>query len=562
MHDNNYLLDILIILTGIVVIIPIFKRLKLGTVPGYLFAGILIGPFGIGFITQVEDIRHIAEFGVVFLLFLIGIELKPTRLWLMRGTVFGLGAAQVLLTGAVISLIIYSFNFGSSASIIVGFGLALSSTAFVLQILTEKKELETTYGNTSLSILLFQDLAVIPLLLLVSFLSATSTSFFQGAELKVLFALIGIGTLILFGKYVLNHLFHMVAASRSTEVFMAAALLLVLGISYLTEEFGLSMALGSFLAGLLLADSNYRHQVVADIQPFRGILLGLFFMSIGMSVDLSLFLQKWQLILLLVISLVLIKVVVLWLLCTVFNIQKSDRIQVSLLLSQSGEFGFVIFALALSTGIIQDNVYQILVMLIALTMMLTPFMAHLSRRIKNMITTEGTFDELPQLKAGQDRVIIAGLGRVGRRVVKTLNLASISYTALDNNPSKVLRAKKLGFNVFYGDALRADVLETLGINDTSILVITFKQEKEVERLVRIVLEHFPDTRIFVRARDRGECERLLGAGANLAISEVLEAGLELGGAVLKSRGMDDDEIQDLLQDVRQDYYVQVSDQDT
>ena len=555
MGNEDILIDILAILAAAVVIVPVFKRFRIGSILGYLVAGVFLGPWGLAIITNIEEMQQIAEFGVVFLLFIIGIELKPSRLWLMRHTIFGLGLAQVLITGSLISSIALLFNQPLTISIIIGFGLSLSSTAFGLQILTEKSQLGSHSGRNAFSVLLFQDLAAIPLLMLVSFF-AKESSIVQGIELAILETLVTIAAIFLVGRFLINPILHQVASSNNSELFTAATLLLILGISWLTDQVGLSMALGAFLAGLMLADSNYRHQIVADIQPFRGILLGLFFMGVGMSINFGLLKTSWALVLLLVFSLIIIKIIVLWALCRVLKANNNDSIHTSLILSQSGEFGFVIFSLAAMNGVITSDLYQILALIIALTMVTTPLMAYISQRF----TIHPYMKDNPHHIRDRDQdsdnrfIIIAGFGRVGRRVAKTLKEADTKYLALDRNPERVAWARKNKFDVFYGDILRGNVLKAVGIDNASMIVIALDNPKHIKHLVKIIRQRYPDIPILARAKDRKHSEELRELGVSIAISELFETGLQLGSAVLEAKGIEESEIQNLLHNIRESYY--------
>ncbi len=330
MTETDYLADILILLAAAIIAVPVFRRLGFGSVLGYLAAGVIVGPWGLGFIDRIEEIRHIAEFGVIFLLFIIGIELAPARLWTMRRMVFGLGTAQVMVTGLAIAGLALLFGLSPRTAIITGFGLALSSTAFGLQILTERGEMGTKYGHTAFSVLLLQDLAVVPLLTLVSLLAA-DTTLLEGLEFAILEAVIVIVAVILTGRFFLSPVLRLVATSRTSEVFTAAALFAVLGTAWLMEAAGLSLALGAFLAGLMMADSHYRHQVIADIEPFRGILLGLFFMGVGMSIDFGLLREQGVLFAGLLLGLLLMKTVILWVLCRLMGVGTPDATRVSLI---------------------------------------------------------------------------------------------------------------------------------------------------------------------------------------------------------------------------------------
>ncbi len=555
MTETHYLADILILLGAAIIAVPLFQRLGLGTVLGYLAAGAMVGPWGFRFIDQVEEIRHIAEFGVIFLLFIIGIELKPARLWAMRRMVFGLGTAQVMLTGLVIAGLAMLLDQSPRTAVIIGFGLALSSTAFGLQILNERGEMGTVHGRTAFSVLLLQDLAVVPLLTLVSLLAA-DTTLLEGIEFAILEAVLIITLVILVSRFFLAPLLRLVATSRTAEVFTAAAVFAVLGTAWLMEMAGLSLALGAFLAGLMMANSHYRHQVIADIQPFRGILLGLFFMSVGMSVDFGLLGRQPVMILGLVLGLLLIKSAILWALCRFMGVGSPDATRASLLLSQSGEFGFVLFGLAAISGVLEVELFQLLTLLVALTMVTTPLMAklgeHLNRRLARATDRHDISTE--HLDSGQPHVIIAGFGRVGRRISRILQAAEVPYLAIDNNPDRVLDGRRDGYSVFYGDASQVDVLKAAGAGQAGALVCTLDNPLPALRLVSILRQHYPDIVIHARGRDWQHCEELLKAGATIAISETLEASLQIGAAVLATMGIFEEDAAALIESLRRKYY--------
>mgnify|MGYP001813397927 FL=1 len=555
MTETHYFADILILLAAAIIAVSVFRRLGLGSVLGYLFAGAVVGPWGLGFIDRIEEIRNIAEFGVIFLLFIIGIELKPARLWEMRHMVFGLGTAQVVVTGLVICGVALLLNQPLKTAIIIGFGLALSSTAFALQILNERGEIGESHGRTAFSILLLQDLAVVPLLTLVSLL-AVETPLLEGLELALLEAVLVIVFVILAGRYLLSPVLRLVAVSRTAEVFTAAALLAVLGTAWLMEEAGLSLALGAFLAGLMMAESSYRHQVIADIQPFRGILLGLFFMAVGMSIDFGLLGRHGAVIAGLVIALLLIKSVILWVLCRLMGVSSADATRVALLLSQSGEFGFVIFGLATISGILADHYFHILTLLVALTMAMTPLMANLGEYIHRRMTSEADRHDVSteHIEPGQPHVIIAGFGRVGRRVSRILQAMNVPYLAIDSDPDRVLDGRRDGFSVFYGDASKVDVLKAAGAGQASALVCTLDQVGPAVNLVRILRQQYPDITVHARGRDRRHCEQLLKAGATRAISETLESSMQIGAAVLDTMGILEEDAAALIESIRMEYY--------
>jgi monovalent cation:proton antiporter-2 (CPA2) family protein len=555
MTEAHYIVDILVLLTAAVVAVPVFQRLGLGSVLGYLAAGGIVGPWGFGLIDQVEKIQTIAEFGVIFLLFSIGIELKPVRLWAMKHMVFGLGGAQVILTGLVIIGLALLFGLSLRSAVIIGFGLALSSTAFGLQILTERKEIGTHYGRTAFSVLLFQDLAVVPLLMLVSLLAA-ETSLLQGVEFALLQAVLVVVLVILAGRFLLSPVLRLVAISRAAEVFTAAVVLAVLGAAWLMKEVGLSMALGAFLAGLMFADSHYRHQVIADIQPFRGILLGLFFMGVGMSIDFGLLGRQGVLFAGLVLGLLLTKSVILWILCRLMGVGGLDAARVSLLLSQSGEFGLVVFGLATINGILPIDLFNTLTLLVVLSMMATPLIAifgdHLNMRWNG--TTDQHDVSTNHIDAELPHVIIAGFGRVGRRVAKILQTCNVPYLVIESNADCVLEGRQAGFSVFYGDASQVDVLKAAGAGQASVLVCTLDHIEPALRLVNFMRQHYPDIAVYARAHDRNHCNQLLEAGATIAISESLEASLQIGEVVLSAAGILEDDATAVIDSFRKEYY--------
>ena len=554
MTETHYLTDILALLAAAVVAVPLAQRLGLGSVIGYLVAGTLLGPSGLGVIEQVSEIRHFAEFGVVFLLFVIGIEMTPARLWVMRRWVFGLGLSQLLITGAALAGIAVTLGLALKTAIIVGFGLALSSTAFGLQLLIEKRELTSLTGRTSFAILLLQDLAVVPLLALVSLLSGGG-ALIASAGTAVLEAVLVIGTVVFAGRYLLNPLLDRVAASQNAEIFTAAAVLLVLGVAWLMELAGLSMALGAFLAGLMLAESHYRHQIEADIQPFRGILLGLFFMSVGMSINLGLLVDRPGLILALVAALMGIKALLAWGLCRLSGIDSGNATRVGLLLSQSGEFGFVLFSFATVSGVMPAPLFQTLLLIIALSMVTTPFIvalgdAWLRRRHDREPLTEPMPDNL---REPQPDIIIAGFGRVGQRVAAILAAAQIRFVALDHDRAKVEQGRRKGFPVYFGDASRFDVLRSVGAERSRMIIVTLDEPQQTQRLVQIIRQHYPSLPIHVRARDRAHCEDLRARGATTAISETLEASLRLGEYALTGSGVPKKKSEQVIDDFRRSY---------
>jgi len=552
MHGDS-LVQILILLGAMVVVVPLFQRLGIGSVPGYLIAGMAVGPHGMGWIGDVEDVRTIAELGVVFLLFVIGIELKPARLWLMRRQVFGLGSAQIAITGFAICAVALGFGVDRKAAILAGFGLALSSTAFVLQLLGEKRELSSSHGRSAFSILLMQDMAVVPLITLVYVFSSESALNAGQVVMVVLEALAIIVGLIVLGRYALGHVLAWIAGVNNREVFAATAVLLVLGAGWLMEHAGMSMAMGAFLAGLLMAESAFRHQVVADIQPFRGFLLGLFFISVGMSLELLVVLQNWQNVLFALFGLFALKAVVIIVCMLTIDHPLIDSVRVAGLLAQGGEFAFVLFGLALSAGVMSSDLVQFLLVIVVLSMLLTPAVAALGERIAARLPASGK--RLPSNElSDQSDVIVAGFGRVGRQVCNVLEAAGYSTVAVDRSHSLVNGGLKDGYNVYYGDASRPEILRALGVTNAPLLVLTMDDAEAAAETAGIVREVSPRTKVIARARDEVIAQTLAHHGVQRSIPETTEYSLQVGIAALETLGVEDTMLVEIENVMRSEEY--------
>lgn len=560
MHQSDYLLEVLIFLTAMVVIVPVFQRLKLSSILGYLAAGMLIGPHGLGLIGDTKAAETLAQFGVVFLLFMIGLELSFRQLRALGSQVFGLGSLQVMITGLLIGLVAYAVGFNVTTATIVGGGLALSSTAFVLQLLEDRGERATRFGLTAFSILLLQDLAVVPLLI---FLSLASTSDASLLETLGFATLRGIGALIIvftLGRYLLRPLYKAIAVTRSTELFVAATLLTILGMAWITSIAGLSMELGALLAGLLLSETKYRHQIEADIKPFRGLLLGLFFMTIGMAINFEFIIANVGLIIVLVLCLMLGKALVTTLLCRLLSTPFSTSARTGLALSQGGEFGFVIFGAALALGLLTETTTQILLAVVALSMVATPTAFFLGQLISATLTKRsGTTDEalVTNISIKENHVLIAGFGRVGQTVSNVISDAGIPYVALDIDEAQVRKARKRGLSVFYGDAGLFQVLKAAGADNALSIVVTIDQANTASRIVTALRAYYPDLPIYVRARDQQHRRSLEKLGASDVVSEAAESSLQLGGIVLNNLGISADEITSLIQSYRDDDYARL-----
>jgi monovalent cation:proton antiporter-2 (CPA2) family protein len=551
----NYLLDIVILLTAALVAVPLCRAAGFGAVPGFLIAGVLVGPSGLTLIDNVTEIGQLAELGVILLLFIIGIELRPARLWRMRRMVFGLGTLQVLITGALLTVgahVLLGVPYRSA--ILIGPALALSSTAFVLQLLSEQKMLHSNYGRASLAVLLLQDLAVVPLLALVPLLAARE--FTIGTDIA--FALLEAAAILLLvvvgGRYLLQPVLHRVTHARTQEIFTALVVVMVLGSALLTEHVGLSMAMGAFIAGLLIADSPYRHGIVAEIQPFRGLLLGLFFMSMGMSLELGAFLAQPYSLLGLLVALIVVKFAVLWPLASFFGLRTSSAAAVGLLLSQSGEFGLILFAYTHRVNLIDTALFQQLLLVVVLSMLVTPLVARLAQRLA---ATPRSLEEATRETSAKAHIVVAGFGRVGRRIGEILTLAGKSYVAVDYNSSVVLRERADGHRIFYGDVRRPEVLRSVGVANADLVIITLDDFEATEDVLAALRQVRPNVTILVRGHNAEQCRTLRKLGASLVVSENLEASLELAReALIRDKG-DADEIETLILRFRDEHYAGV-----
>jgi len=555
MHPS-YLVDIIILLTASVIAVPFFQAIRLGAVPGFLIAGVVVGPSCLGLIGNVHEISYLSEIGVVLLLFVIGIELKPSRLWRMRQIVFGLGSLQVLVTGAALSSLSYFvFNIPLNASILIGPALALSSTAFVLQLLNEQKALSSKYGRTSFAILLLQDLAVVPLLALIPLLSS------QGVDTNIGFALIKslaiLGLIILIGRYFLHPILHRVALAKNSEVFTASALLIVLGAAFILEHIGLSQAMGAFLAGLLISDSSYKHQVMAEIQPFRGLLLGLFFMSMGMSFNLSLLLDNPVQSIAILALLISIKASILFPLAYLFDLNTKKGLAVALILAQSGEFALVLFSLANKANLLSDVLFQQLLLLVLLSMIVTPLLAHLAHRLSKSKDLPNSSDEVEQIPGNDTQIVLAGFGRVGHRIGEILSLSDYNFVALDSDATIVKQASADGFPVFYGDIRNPAVLKSAGAANAKAIIITVNDPEASEQLVASLHTTHPDMKIFVRGHSLTQCKELRAMGASGAISEYVEVSIELSRMALNNIGVSANKQRRVLNAFREKYYAEI-----
>jgi monovalent cation:proton antiporter-2 (CPA2) family protein len=532
----SLLAEVAIFLAAAVIVVSLTRRLRLGAVLGYLAAGVLIGPWVFGFITNVENTLHFAELGVVLLLFVIGLELQPSRLWVLRHSVFGLGSAQVLITGFALGLVALALGLSAPAAFVVGLGLAMSSTAFVLQILAEKGQLASRHGRSSFAILLFQDLAVIPLLALIPLLGNSGNAASNSNPwLAALSAIVVIVAVIAGGRYLLRPILKAVASTGIQEIFTATALLVVIGTSLLMSSVGLSMSLGAFLAGVLLADSEYRHELEADIEPFKGLLLGLFFISVGMSANLGLIVQYPLAIIGATIGIMLTKAAILLAIARFSSHPRESATGLAAALCQGGEFAFVLFGLAATQGILDATLSGSLVIVVTLSMALTPlaFLFHEQlTRYWSKATTE--FEHIVET---ENQVIIAGFGRVGQIVGRLLRAKRISFTALDKSAEQIDTVRRFGARAWYGDASRLDLLRAAKTDKAEIFVLAIDDVESSLRTAELVKKHFPNVRIYARARNRFHAYRLMDIGVEFLIRETFLSSLDLAERVLRDLGI-------------------------
>ncbi len=542
----TFLLEALIFLGAAVLVVPICKRLGLSIVLGYHIAGLIIGPSGIELIGDQQDaneVMHFAEIGIVLLLFIIGLELQPKRLWVMRRLVFGLGTMQVVVTSGVLStLLILAFNLNWTAALLLGFSLALSSTAFVLQLLAESKTLGHSHGRAAFGTLLLQDVAVIPAIALLDIINSNNSSDASTGQDLILIGAV-LGGLIL-ARLALRPLLRFVAGSGIHELFTAAALALVVGAAVTMETIGLSMGLGAFIAGMMVADSEYRHQLESDVTPFKGMLLGLFFMAVGMSVDLNLLIEVPLLIALLTLGLMLVKAVVIYPLGRLVGLDHGGSLRTSAVLSQGGEFGFVLLTAGLMATLIDTRIADIAVLVITSSMVLTPlFIVAIDRFLSRGPVQTEVFDEISDPGTP---VVIAGFGRFGQIIGRLLTMRHIPFTALESSSSQVEFVRQFGNRVYYGDPTNMDLLRAANIEHAKAIVIAVDDADAAIKIATEVKANWPNATIFARARNRQHELRLRDLGVDNVIRETLASSLSLGTDVLTHLGLDRQEAEDAI----------------
>ena len=533
----EFLYTIVILLVAAIVAVPIARHFGFGSVLGYLAAGLVIGPVGLGLVDDVENITHVSELGVVMLLFVIGLELRPTRLWVMRRSVLGLGSAQVAITTTVFCAVLLFLEFEWTVALVVAFALALSSTAMVLPLLAERDLLTSHAGRDAFSVLLFQDIAVIPVVALIPALQAGMPAAPQDLWFSVGMGMAALLILLVGGRFLIRPVFRIVERAKTPEIFTATTLAVVIGTAALVDAVGLSMSLGAFIAGVLLSDSEYRHQLRADIEPFEGLLLGVFFISVGMSANLGLLLSEPGYVLAAVVGLLLVKGSIAFALARLAGQSSLDATRFAFTLPQAGEFGFVIFAVAIAAGVVAMADAELFMLVITLSMLVTPllFWFEETRLAPLFEKTEApAFDDV----RGEDAVIICGFGRMGQIVGRILFMLKIPFTALDRSAEQVALVRRFGAQAFFGDPTRVEMLRAAGAAHAKLIVIAPDDFEETLKIVDNVKRHFPHLKILARARNRRHVHILMDRGAAHIVRETFQSSLKLTEKTLEELGVE------------------------
>ncbi|MCY4229206.1 MAG: monovalent cation:proton antiporter-2 (CPA2) family protein [Gammaproteobacteria bacterium] len=548
MDTGGLILNVLIYLGSAVVLVSIFARLGLGSVLGYLFAGMLIGPWGFGFIDNVQDVLELSELGIMLLLFIIGLELEPRRLLAMRKPIAYFGGFQMGLSTLLIGGVVMLLGLRWQAAVIIGLALALSSTAMSLQIINERNLLKRPIGQTGFPVLLFQDLLVVPVLALIPFLSDSQAESQEVTDptmlgLTLIAASIGI---FLVSRYALSHIFRFVASTRLPEIFTALSLLLILGLSTIMHELGLSLALGAFLAGVILADSEYRHALKSDIQPFKGLLLGLFFISVGMNMNFGLLFDNPLSIATAAFGILIIKAAVLYGLAILTKLDVSERPLFSFLFSQGGEFAFVLFAFAAASGALEPDLSSKLILIVTLTMMMTPLLVVLNDRLIEPRYRKNTelnleMDEIDH----ESRVILVGFGRVGQIIGRMLHVNGIEPVVIENDPDHIERVRRFGYKTYYGDLFKHDVLKAVNADQADMIILTMNNAAVTNQAVELIQDAYPGLRIIARAKDRDHAIDLHSMNVKEVTRDTFYSSVEMGKRILKHLGFSKEHIDNM-----------------
>lgn len=555
MQDISYLHDILILLFASVAIVIVFKQLGLSPALGYLVSGAAIGPFGFGVLTSGETTKSIAELGIVFLLFAIGLEVTFGRLMAMRKYVLGFGSLQVVITSVFIFYVCKNiFEFSPETSIIIGSALSLSSTAIVLQVIAEHSDKSTRVGRLSFSILLMQDLAVIPILVLFPLLTKAEINIPYALGEALLNAVIAMTAIFIIGRLFLRPVYRLIAEAKSEVLFLSFTLIIILGSSYLSNRMGLSFALGAFVAGLMVAETEYKYRVEEEILSLKSLLMGLFFMTIGMSFDFDLLLKSLPLIVLVSLGLIAVKAFIIIVLCRLFRFPLAPSVHAGLLLSQGGEFAFVVFVMAVQKQLIDVELSQFLMTVVTFTMALTPLLASIGRRIKGQLYTKDVLrDNKIRREIGDisKHVIIIGFSKIGRITSYILRKRGLNYIVLDNNHRTVRIEKANGYNIYYGDAMNIDILRHVGIERAESVIVAMEDEIACMKITRFIHENFFNATVITKSETINNADRFKKVGASFVVSKNLETGLQLTHAALSCLGVKESEINNALNSFRE-----------
>ncbi|WP_313474965.1 monovalent cation:proton antiporter-2 (CPA2) family protein [Psychrobacter sp.] len=545
------LLSPVILLTAAVISVPLIKRLGLSSVLGYLIAGLIIGPFGLAFFYDSASILHIAELGIVMYLFVIGLEMRPSYLWSLRKEIFGLGALQISAGSLGLTAVGLVYGYSWQVSFVCAAGFVLTSTAIVMQLLGDRGDIAQPRGQKIVSILLFEDLLIVPLLAIVAFIAPNHVVESTSTRLQSIgVGLISIAGLIAAGYWLLNPLFRLLAAAKAREVMTAAALLVVLGAALLMQVSGLSMAMGAFLAGVLLSESTFRHQIEADIEPFRGILLGLFFLGVGMSLDLNVVKNNWALILSAVLLLMFVKASMIYLIARLTKSPHSEALDRALLMAQGGEFAFVLFTAAMSAQVISAVERSNLTAIVVLSMILTPIIGILFKRFTQ--TTEQTSLENIRIAEGlSGKVLMIGFGRFGQVSSQLLLARGIDVSIIDNDIDMIQNAERFGFKIYYGDGSRLDILHASGADTAEAIVVCVDHKETTNKIVELVQHEFPMAKLLVRSYDREHALHLVKQNVDYMIRETFESAMLFGGAILEELGVDQSDVEEISQEIRE-----------
>jgi len=548
-HGAFNLVPIVVLLGAAVVAVPLFKRLGLGSVLGYLAAGLVIGPYGVGLFTDPQAILHVAELGVVMFLFVIGLEMRPSRLWSMRGEIFGLGLAQVGICIALLTCVGLALGYPVAQSFVAGTGFVLTSTAIVMQVLEERRALGQPKGRRIVAVLLFEDLAIVPLLALVAFLAPSGeAATIADRLLSVAIGLGAIAALIVAGRYLLDPMFRILGRARAREVMTAAALFVVLGAALAMQLSGLSMAMGAFLAGVLLSESSFRHQLEADIEPFRGVLLGLFFLSVGMALDIAVIAANWRLIAVAVAGYMVLKMLGIYGVARFFRADNREAVERAVMMAQGGEFAFVLYAAAAAVGIIDAQANAILTATIIVSMVLTPLMMILHDRLMPAAPPSMEGIETPENLSAS--VLLIGFGRFGQVASQPLLGHSCSVSIIETDADLIRDARDFGFRVYYGDGTRLDILHAAGAASARVIIVAVNDREASLRICELVRAEFPLVPVLARALDREHAAELIHAGVNWQIRETFESAVLMGERALAVMGVEAEERSQIVADTR------------